>query len=123
MATKTTKKTTKKTTRKPKKNIVKETKVESPYSGLILIASIIILFIIVVPKGEISREMGDNEKKELSNEGTIENINKIGSEVEPITISGKTYVSESEALKALRPVPQTRRTSDETKFVESYKYE
>ena len=118
MATKKTTKTTRKIIRKPKKNIAKDKKVESPYSGLILIASIIILFIIVVPKGKMN-----NEKVEANTKESLETINSTSADLESITISGNIYISEEEAYKALSPVPQTRRTSAETKFVESYKYE
>ena len=37
------------------------------------------------------------------------------------TISGKKYASMEEAYQDLKSIPQTRRTQEETKFVESYK--
>ena len=116
MATTKPKSTTKKAISKPKK-VAKKNQEETPYSGLILIASIILLFIIVVPKGE----RDDNYKGVVID--FAEDSNSTMSESEPITISGKTYISSEEAYKVLQPQPQTRRTSAETKFVESYKGE
>lgn len=117
MVTKKPKSTIKKAISKPKK-VAKKNQEETPYSGLILIASIILLFIIVVPKGE---RPNDNFKGINIEFG--EDSNSTMSESEPITISGKTYISSTEAYKVLQPQPQTRRTSAETKFVESYKGE
>ena len=121
MATKKTTKTIKKIIQKPKKNIAKDKKVESPYSGLILISSIILLFIIIVPKGERTNDQVKITKEKVE---TVKDQEMVEFEFQKeITVSGKTYISSEEAYKALSPVPQTRRTSAETKFVESYKYE
>jgi hypothetical protein len=116
MVTKKPKSTTKKAISKPKE-VAKKNQEETPYSGLILIASIILLFVIVVPKGE---RPNDNFKGVVIDFSEESNST---SESEPITISGKMYISSEEAYKVLQPQPQTRRTSAETKFVESYKGE
>ncbi len=113
MATTKTKKTTKrKAVSKAKKTA--QIKDENPYTLLMVIVSAIILLILIVPK---SNHTHKNPSKKTSLESVeLENLKKV-------SISGKTYNSDAEAYRLLKEIPQTRRTDEETTFVESYQIE
>tara|TARA_B100000965_G_C19579752_1_gene752978 strand:- start:1010 stop:1351 length:342 start_codon:yes stop_codon:yes gene_type:complete len=110
---------TKKTTKTTKRKAVSKTKKtepikeENPYTLLMVIASAIILLILIVPKSNVN------------NNSTIKTTSSeiIESEDKTIEIGGEFYKSKEEAYKLLKDIPQTRRTDEETIFVESYKLE
>ena len=114
MAKKVTKKQTAKSkaikNTKAKKVVKKETAESSSLNIMILAIIGIILLIYFGTSSEVSVDV----KIETGNtEEIIEDMS--------IIISGETYGSSQEAYTLLKEIPQTRRTNEETRFVESYK--
>tara|TARA_B100001250_G_C19583382_1_gene693111 strand:+ start:526 stop:861 length:336 start_codon:yes stop_codon:yes gene_type:complete len=111
MAKKVTKKPTAKSkTTKAKKAIKKETTESGSFSIIILAIVGIILLVYFGTSSEVSVDVkvGNDRSEELIEDSAI-------------TISGTTYNSSKEAYTLLKEIPQTQRTNDETRFVESYK--
>jgi len=95
---------------KAKKAAKKETTESGSLSIMIFAILGIILLVYFGTSSEISVDVG------VSTENTEELIKN-----DAITISGTTYNSSKEAYTLLKELPQTRRTNEETRFVESYK--
>lgn len=113
MSNKTTnKKTTKKSVKNnPSKKINKEIENESGSLGMIIIAVLgLVLLIYFGTNSDVSVDV------KISNENNQDLVNDSS-----YTVSGKKYASMEEAYQDLKSVPQTIRTQEETKFVESYK--
>tara|TARA_Y100000589_G_scaffold39485_1_gene33068 strand:- start:156 stop:509 length:354 start_codon:yes stop_codon:yes gene_type:complete len=108
--------TTKKTTTKSVKNnrskkINKEIENDSGSLGMIILAVLgLVLLIYFGTNSDVNVDV------KISNEKKQELV-----EDSSYTISGKKYASMEEAYQDLKSIPQTRRTQEETKFVESYK--
>ena len=114
MAKKLTKKqpAKRKTIKKPnaKKTVTKETTESGSFSIMILAIIGIILLIYFGTSSEVSVDVkiGAENTEEIIENGSI-------------IISGTAYGSSQEAYTLLKEIPQTRRTNEETRFVESYK--
>ena len=93
-----------------KKTVTKETTESGSFSIMILAIIGIILLIYFGTSSEVSVDV------KIGTENTEEII-----EDRSIIISGTTYSSSKEAYTLLKEIPQTRRTNEETRFVESYK--
>ena len=112
------KKVTKKQTTKAK--VVKKTKAKTaPIKGsndsgslsimiLAIVGIILLIYFGTSTKVSVDVRVGDEKTEKLIEDNII-------------TISGKTYNSLQEAHSVLKEIPQTRRTDEETSFVESYK--
>ena len=119
------KKVTKKQTTKAK--VVKKTKVkkapskESMESGslsIMILAIVGIILLVYFSTSTFSTSTEVSVDKRVGDENTEDLIQN-----NKITISGKTYNSSTEAYSILKEIPQTRRTNEETGFVESYTLE
>ncbi len=103
------KKVTKKQTTKSK--AAKKETTESGSLSIIILAILgIILLVYFGTSSEVSVDVrvGTENTEDLMKDDAI-------------TISGTTYSSSKEAYTLLKKLPQTRRTNEETRFVESYK--